>query len=102
MSFDNLVKEFGFSRATFYRYRCILRDLDAGKTIPTSSQKRYVRPKQWNKKEVAQIYSQTRSSDAEKFLEQQLRIKVLSIQVDVGSEFMKDVEKVCNVKQYII
>ena len=42
---------------------------EACKTISTSSQKRYVKPKQWNKKEVAQIYSQARSPDAEKFLE---------------------------------
>ena len=42
---------------------------------------------------VAQIYSQARSSYAEKFLEHLLKTalyKVLSIQIDGGSEFMKD------------
>ena len=66
---------------------------DACKTIPTSSHKRYVKPKQWNKREVAQIYPQARSSDTEKFLEYVLKTapyKVLLIQVDASSEFMKD------------
>ena len=47
---------------------------------------------------VAQIYSQARSSDAEKFLEYVLKTapyKVLSIQIDGGSELMKDFEEAC-------
>lgn len=210
ISFEDLAKEFGFSRATFYRYRRILSNLDAGKPISFKPQKRYVKQKQWGQKEidlvlkirrenptygkfkiyhilkrdygftlsestvgrvlkllmakgivtksisctkvkrkrkfnkhakplkfkkydkmklgenvqidhmtvtrngisfkhfqawerkskmiVAQIYSQARSLDAEKFLEHLLKTapyKVLSIQVDGGSEFMKDFEKAC-------
>ena len=50
----------------------------------------------WERKSkliVAQIYSQAISSYAEKFLEHSLKTalyKVLSIQIDGGSEFMKD------------
>lgn len=210
MSFADLAKEFGFSRATFYRYRRILRDFDAGKPILNKPKNHHVKPKQWSQKEidlvlkirrqnptygkfkiyhilrrdhgftlsestvgrilkllmkkgivtksisctrvkkkrkfnkhakplkfkkydemklgenvqidhmtvtkngisfkhfqawerkskmiVAEIYSRARSSDAEKFLEHLLATapyKVLSIQVDGGSEFMKDFEEAC-------
>ena len=107
---------------------------DACKTILTSSQKRYVKPKQWNKKEidlalkimtvtkngisfkhfhtweqkskliVAQIYSQARSSYAEKFLEHWLKTapyKVLSIQIDDGSEFVKDSTPLKNITRTV-
>ena len=35
MSFKDLSKQFGFSRATYYRRRCILRDLNEGKAPPS-------------------------------------------------------------------
>lgn len=55
----------------------------------------------WERKSktlVAQIYSRARSSDAKKFLQHLLKTapyKVLSIQVDGGSEFMGDFEEAC-------
>lgn len=210
MSFEDLSKQFCFSRATFYRLRRILRDLDAGKPVPSKKPRRTQKTMLWGQTEidlvlkvrrenptygkfkiyhilkrdygftlsestvgrilkflmekgivtksisctkvkkkrkfdkhakplkfkkydgmelgenvqidhmtvtkngisfkhfqawerkskmiVAQIYSQARSSDAEKFLEHLLKTapyKVLSIQVDGGSEFMKDFEEAC-------
>ena len=55
----------------------------------------------WERKSktiVAQIYSQARSLDAKKFLMHLIEVapyKVLSIQVDGGSEFMLEFEKAC-------
>lgn len=55
----------------------------------------------WERKSktlVAQVYSRARSSDAKKFLQHLLKTapyKVLSIQVDGGSEFMGDFEEAC-------
>ena len=55
----------------------------------------------WERKSkilVAQVYSRARSKDAAKFLKELAKkapYKILSIQVDVGSEFMKEFEETC-------
>ena len=55
----------------------------------------------WERKSktiVAQIYSRARSLDAKKFLQHLIKTapyKILSIQVDGGSEFMREFEQAC-------
>ena len=55
----------------------------------------------WERKSkvlIAQIYSRARSKDAAKFLKELVKkapYKILSIQVDGGSEFMKEFEEAC-------
>lgn len=54
MSFEDLSKQFGFSRATYYRKRRILRDLDEGKAQPRSKPQR-PQLRKWGAAEVAQV-----------------------------------------------
>ena len=54
MSFEDLRKQFGFSRATYYRKRRILRDLDEGKVRPRSKPQR-PQLRTWGEAEVAQV-----------------------------------------------
>ncbi len=99
MSFEDLSKQFGFSRATYYRKRKILEELDEGKAPIRKLQRLKLRKwsveetalvlkidhmtvtkngisfkhfQAWERKSktiIAQIYSRARSSDAKKFLQ---------------------------------
>ena len=54
MSFKDLAKQFGFSRATYYRRRRILRELDAGKAPPRSKPQR-PSLRRWGEADVALV-----------------------------------------------
>ena len=52
MSIKDLEKQIGISRATFYRYRRILRDIEEGKPLPSRKPRRNLKVKQWGEKEI--------------------------------------------------
>ena len=54
MSFEDLAKECGFSRATYYRKRKILKELDEGK-VPISIAPRAVKLRRWGDAEIALV-----------------------------------------------
>ena len=54
MSSEDLSKQFGFSRATYYRKRRILRDLEEGK-VQSRSKPRRPQLRKWGEAEVALV-----------------------------------------------
>lgn len=67
----------------------------------TKNSMRFKNFQTWERKSktlITQVYSRARSSDAKKFLQYLLKTaphKILSIQVDGGSEFLGDFEEAC-------
>ena len=99
MSFEDLSKQFGFSRATYYRKRKILEGLDEGKAPVRKLQRSKLR--KWSAAETALVLKIRRENPTYgKFkifhnLIAEALYKIRSIQVDGGSEFMLEFENVC-------
>ena len=96
--FDKYAKKF-----TFKKYE----DMEIGERVQvdhmtvTKNGRTFKHFQAWERKSkilVAQVYSRARSKDAAKFLKELAKkapYKILSIQVDGGSEFMKEFEETC-------
>ena len=96
--FDKYAQKFTFKK---YEDMVLGERVQVDHMTVTKNGRTYKHFQAWERKSkvlIAQIYSRARSKDAAKFLKELVKkapYKILSIQVDGGSEFMKEFEEAC-------